>query len=90
MASAICTAIVFLFFWGPYTMTPNIMWEELKSTVTVTLTVLLSSFAFIYLLPVLVRGRAKQRLFAVILAVFAGYYAHQAWEIFIYNYVINS
>jgi threonine/homoserine/homoserine lactone efflux protein len=90
VTAATCLAIVFLLSLPPYAAPQNIIWHELKSWGLVAVPVILSSFAFVHVLPAMVRGHRRQRLTAIGLAVFAGYFAFKHWEMVIENYVING
>ena len=86
--SAVCLAFVFFLSFSPYTTPHNLIWQEIKTWGLVAVPLVLSSFAFIHLLPVLVRGSATQRVSAVILLIVAGYYSAQGWEEIIFHYMI--
>ena len=93
LVAAFCIAAVFFVMHSRYfnlTTTNDSLWDEIKDFVGVGLPCILSSFAFIYLLPVLVRGRGQQWLKAVVLAALAVYFAFQYWEMIIENYGING
>lgn len=88
--SALCLAVVFFLSFSPYAPTTrNLIWYEIQCWGLVAVPLVLSSFAFIHLLPVLVRGVGTQRISAVILLIVSGYYAYQGWEEIIFHYMIN-
>ena len=86
LVSALCLAAVFLISLVTYAPPSNDAWYE---GAILAFTVLSSSFACIFLLPVLVYGRGEQRVSAVVLVIFSGYYAYKGWEAVIVDYVIN-
>ena len=90
---AFCIAAVFFVMHSRYfnlATTNDSIGDEIKDFASVGLPCIFSSFAFIFLLPVLVRGRGQQWLKAIVLAALAVYFAFQYWEIIVENYVINS
>ena len=87
--SALCLAAIFFLSLSSYAPTTrNLIWYEIQSWGLVAVPLVLSSFAFIHLLPVLVRGIGTQRVSAVILLIVAGYFAYQNWGAMICDYVI--
>lgn len=88
--SALCLAAVFILSLPPSSTTPqSLVWSEAKRWGLVAVPLVLSSFAFIHLLPVLVRGIGTQRLSVAILLIVSGYFAYQGWGAMIVDYVIN-
>jgi hypothetical protein len=88
--SALCIAAVFFLSLSSYTpTTQNLIWYEIKRWGLVAVPLVLSSFAFIHVLPVLLRGIGTQRISAVLLLVVAGYFAFQNWGAMVCDYVLN-
>lgn len=88
--AAFCLAGVFFFSLLPSgSESPNVIWYEIRSWGFVAVPLVLSSFAFIHVLPVLLRGFGTQRISAAVLLIVAGYFAYQNWGAMMCNYVIN-
>jgi hypothetical protein len=70
--------------------TVNSSWDVIKMFLAIAIPCAIATFAFLMLLPIVVRGSNQQRLKAVVLALLAAYFAFSYWEMMIENYVING